>query len=661
MSLLFQNAPSVVDQMHAISNPSSRLTPDYRIYASFFVLFVLVRFGDLLVRNMEWTVWLNGSRTGFAISTIAAAVCSYLTATFLKPRTATMVAWLMCGFVGASTMLLVNSAIGMVVGFVVGGVTLFAKSRTAVLVVASNTPKWFSVAVRLIGVWCFRQLVPIAIGFVTGGMTLLTLVRFGLWSPTAASLTLGIAAVLGALLLVRIVARLPRIRWYSWLVAIPSFVFASIAGLLFSLCFDSQQRLAQMPNVHGHSNGLIASSMVLTGFNDRLMSMMARAPNPLRYANDLTRGIHFESLTFAIGASDKDIAFAKKIPLPMSLTFMKGSLVTDRGFEEIDTRCLLGLHIEEGTQLTEGCLKRLDMSRLMSLQLRGPMFSDAALAEIHRMHALQNLFLGGSRVTCEGLRPVTLANPPLHRLDLSHTKVDDEIFAIAAKLPSLRSLVLTGAPVTGEGLRHLRGSAIDQLFLDHTDLDEGFLAELLPPPNEAPTSDNQASIGTLMLSGISLSESGIQTIARIDGLGVLDIRGSSVTPAAMTTLSRLPLSKLTCDVNELPYEVFSVPNWATELELHYDAAAMEAARICEQTLEISRWRPTGVTVVIHNLRLTNESAREILSAADRSLSWGFVLREPMMSDGQRIQQLTLSALAAMFPTAKTAEENVMQE
>ena len=100
---------------------------------------------------------------------------------------------------------------------------------------------------------------------------------------------------------------------------------------------------------------------------------------------------------------------------------------------------------------------------------------------------------------------------------------------------------------------------------------------------------------------------------------------------------------------------------ATELELHYDASAMNLTAIRDHVEAVSRFRTAGVTAAVHNIKLTSESAREIIAAAERALSWHFVLQEPMLPNGKRAQQLSLSSVIAMFPNAQSSAETVMQK
>ena len=633
----------------AVAAPKSNTSPPFRLYAAIFALFIAVRFGDLLVRDMEWTVWVNQSEAAWYLSMVVAGLLSALTAQYLKTRVAHLLAWLMCGFVGASCTLLTSSSVGMLVGFAVGAILVLRESVYSRYLKVAEAFPWIGSCVRGLRRFAIHVVqlfyIPVCSGLLAGALVVLGFLVSGQRSLKLELAMVGLAAALGFVFFVASMCRVWKSRerggrrwprWYEWSWSVPLFFCSVIVGLILSLMADSQTRTARLgPGVRTHPGGIVTAFFSLCPelissqqiMNSPRLQQVLQGLAPLETA---TEGIHTGFVYLGPQSEDADLNVVTGFPLLHTIVIETNSGVTDSCLAKLSSRHLVNLHVQRGTKITDKGIAGIDKSHLQMLTLEGESFSDDALIGIDKAIRLSHLTLAGTSVTSEGLSRLS-ASTPLYHLDLRDTQIDDDVFETLARIPTLTSVQLGGTQITGRGIAQLTTSRIRYLSLENTQFDEQHLLELLPSGEH----DKSLEIGGLGLRGVPISKAGIKTISQIKGIGGLDLRGSEIDRESMQLLQKLPLSSLDIDGACVAPELLELVNWATTLRLDYDAETMPATEIRQHCERAVKSAPSGnVVVTIRNLELTEGNVKEILicfRVAAPGL-WEFRLEDAIDSD-----------------------------
>lgn len=619
------------------STASKSQKPPYRVYLGILGVFLVVRFGSLLFHGTN-SDRLFRSNIAWFVSAVVALVLTVLTANYLRHRTSSLLAWLMCGFVGSASMLPTSSALGMLLGFFVGGITVFRESIWAFGVRGYAKAPWIGSCVRMLSgffLWLCRILgAPVCAGIVTGMLITFGFIAFGQWSTRAAWNTFYLAVFLGLAIYFALALRIWKPhskggrrwpRWYEWIWSIPTFVCFAIVGSVLGLALDTQVRKSKLRSIVYTQTGGIVSAFVAICPDlispEQIMSF-PRLHQFLRACEERTEGLYVNTVSLGSECQDSDIKAVAGFPLLGMVAIPKDSSITDDALSALNWRCHHSLHVQKGTKITDAGVASVDKSNLNTIMLNGKNFSDAALSGIEKATRLRFLDLTGTNVTSEGLSKLR-STSPLYSIDLSDSQVDDGVFETLGRLPNLQYVNLSGTKVTGKGIDKLRGSNIQYLIFNNSELDDRNLLELL-----ATTDGDPLKISGLSLQGVAISKAGLQAITTLDRLGFLDLRGSELNQEAMELLQGLPLSALMVDGTVKP-EALKSMNWATELSLDYDAEVMPSAEIrqhCEQTAKLLP--PNAkVTATIQNLVLTEDNVKNVLTCFLRIGNWEFNIVE----------------------------------
>ncbi len=144
--------------------------------------------------------------------------------------------------------------------------------------------------------------------------------------------------------------------------------------------------------------------------------------------------------------------------------------------------------------------------QLRVLQLKKGKVTDAGLAHLAGLPALESLWLDETSVTDAGLAHLAnVSMSPLQELRLYRTRVTDAGMVHLARLPALRSLALGRTRVTDAGLAHLsKVSSLRELYLPK-----------------------------------GISDAGLEHLAGLSGLEYLSATDNRATDAALMHLRRL--------------------------------------------------------------------------------------------------------------------------
>src|SRR5260370_3867313 len=170
--------------------------------------------------------------------------------------------------------------------------------------------------------------------------------------------------------------------------------------------------------------------------------------------------------------------------------------------------------------------------------------SDSDRTELCELHRLRALGLNGSGVTDAGMRTVG-GLTGLKSLQVHATKVTDTGLKELKGLRRLKCLTLTGTRVTDAGLKELTGlEDLKELYLNETAVTDAGMKTVcgLRRLNCLVLSDTRVTdAGLGDLAGVSelcwlslgdfpgVTDAGIDRLARLKGLGRVDLEGKGVT------------------------------------------------------------------------------------------------------------------------------------
>jgi serine/threonine protein kinase len=188
---------------------------------------------------------------------------------------------------------------------------------------------------------------------------------------------------------------------------------------------------------------------------------------------------------------------------------------------------LRGLDVSNNELTDAGLTHIVTLPNLERLSLAGTAISDRGVQQLRELTQLAQLSLDRCTVTDRGIQSL-LPLVHLAELSLNGTAVGDDGLAALASLPALQHIELAGTNVTLDGLAQMREFR-NMRHLRVTQFD--VTGELAGAIRSIPT------LESLNLSGGNLDDTGIERLANLKQLKVLDIRDTAVTPAGLARLA----------------------------------------------------------------------------------------------------------------------------
>jgi internalin A len=209
---------------------------------------------------------------------------------------------------------------------------------------------------------------------------------------------------------------------------------------------------------------------------------------------------------------------------------LDGSTISDGAFRHVGAVSgLENLYLGTAWKLTdEGLIHLRGLQRLRTLGLPRQA-TDRSLETVGSLVQLERLFLGGARISDDGLGHLEnltrLQVFSLHGRDISSRGLEH-----LGRLVQLRELDLSDTKVTDDGLVRLRGlTALVSLNLQRTHVSgEGFVY-LRDLPH----------LKFLLLSGTPVNDSGLVHVAAIRSFVSVSLSGTKITDAGLAHLERL--------------------------------------------------------------------------------------------------------------------------
>jgi len=135
---------------------------------------------------------------------------------------------------------------------------------------------------------------------------------------------------------------------------------------------------------------------------------------------------------------------------------LRDTQVSDAGLAHLENLTALERLYLSGTQVSDAGLAHLEsLTALKELNLGGTQVSDAGLAHLENLTALKVLFLYGTQVSDAGLAHLERLTG-LEWLNLGSTQVSDAGLAHLERLTALEGLLLSGTQVSDAGVAELR-------------------------------------------------------------------------------------------------------------------------------------------------------------------------------------------------------------
>jgi Leucine-rich repeat (LRR) protein len=235
--------------------------------------------------------------------------------------------------------------------------------------------------------------------------------------------------------------------------------------------------------------------------------------------------------------SDAGVTHLKKLPKLESLQLSRTHISGDALAQLKSLRNLTELQVE-GTPVRDGHLNHLrGMPHLILLNLartevRGAWDRGArapAMSSVWQLKELTTLDLSGLHLQPAALTIPRGAAAELRSLRLSGAKVTDDGLKQLSGMTSLHELFLDSTQVTNEGLKHLTWMAeLERLDLGDTFVGNAGLKVLR----------GLTSLKSLKLPGTSVDDAGSVELQGLKGLEFLDLTGSKVTRAGVDALRR---------------------------------------------------------------------------------------------------------------------------
>lgn len=197
------------------------------------------------------------------------------------------------------------------------------------------------------------------------------------------------------------------------------------------------------------------------------------------------------------------------------------------------------------SRVTGDGLALLHLPKLRVLSLQGLALKDAELKQLPNFPQLQDLVLNDTLVTDEGLAPLA-KYASINKLWLENTKITDKGLVHLQRLPGLEMLYLQNTNTAGPGLADLKGlSNLRFISLKKATLRPDSLKhvaqltqlEILGLDDTNVTDDQLAdlvplkNLRTLWLSKTRVSDRGVEHLLKIPSLQNLYLHGSQITEA----------------------------------------------------------------------------------------------------------------------------------
>lgn len=149
--------------------------------------------------------------------------------------------------------------------------------------------------------------------------------------------------------------------------------------------------------------------------------------------------------------------------------------------------------------------------------------------------------LSATLVSDEALAALTSDLPAaagLIGLNLNHTRLTDDGIEHIVRIESLQKLGLLQTSVTARGVQRLASlPALRRLWLNHLPVDDATLAAFAG--DEAGPSPAARSLEWLLLENTSVTDAGLESVAKMTGLKLLVLKDTAVTGAGVARLAGL--------------------------------------------------------------------------------------------------------------------------
>ena len=214
--------------------------------------------------------------------------------------------------------------------------------------------------------------------------------------------------------------------------------------------------------------------------------------------------------------------------------------------------------VQIGNQWTggdEGLALLADLGNVNWLSLQAAPITSEGLVHVARLKDLENLYIGYTRVSGQGL--ARLDFPKLKVLSLHGLALKDADLKLLPELPQLQELVLNDTLVTDEGLAHLgKYPSINKLWLENTKItDKGMVHLQRVPGLETLYLQNSRAAGPgladlkplsslrfISLKHVTLQPDSLRHIAQLTQLEILGLDDTNVTDGQLADLA--PLKQL---------------------------------------------------------------------------------------------------------------------
>jgi|GEM_PF-4300932 len=507
-------------------------------YAFVFALLAFARIFDLSTTNLYVRHRSYESTFAWVVACCFAVVVCWFGTSALRTRFPPAIAILVSMVLGAASTLIVSSAPGMAIGFVIGVVATFDVSRD--LVGKSMRLLW----VAALPAFCLTVLGGFLLG-ITGVLRVAP--KYELGMAIAVLLCLTALSIVWAWRFRRGAADA------IWIFI--AFFAVALFGWPCGLQLDTNRRAWLTQIGSGFTNKrMFRLKNYLHGFTE---------PRSLALFNGITRSQGRTLKPY------KNIAFIH--------VYAAGEVFNSEGFHELDLSRLNSLSsqpwVVSGT--TDDVLLALkNVSQLGQLNIPSSDVTDEGLTTLSNKPGLTSLNLFASNINGSGLAHLH-AKAPLNIVDLGATKVDDAALKHLSG-HMIGNLRLSQTLVSGSGFRDLSFKSLRGLRLDNARFEERYI-ELLPP-----------SVQFLDISGTELTVEGMKSICKMPRLQSLRIVQTDIDDSVAEQLPKPPLGDLEVDATNLSLNSCQKLAEIKTVVLEFRADALEFDEIIHKSTTMSK-------------------------------------------------------------------------
>lgn len=212
---------------------------------------------------------------------------------------------------------------------------------------------------------------------------------------------------------------------------------------------------------------------------------------------------------------------------------LSGSYVQNQDLAHIRNRRLSSLSLANTLITSDGIKYIGNLSQLRYLNMEGTLINDSSFVLIAKLHWLDRLDIGRTRVTDIGVKH--LENSKISKLDLTSLKITDASMDVISTLENLQELYLWHTKITSTGLSKIQNLVkLRVLTLAGSDISDEGLSHI----------SKWVNLKAINLSYTNISDEGLKYLVGNQSIEVLSLSGTKVSKKGLKSLAKMKKLKI---------------------------------------------------------------------------------------------------------------------